>query len=428
MTMGTTSEYLESFRDQLNRYMWRTTRGRMCYTFRMEPKSKRAMTTREKVEFQRALLDQMRTRRRRSYRGKIAAELTIAPAKQNPPYIHTATKNLLDLCRQPLTESGIRRKALAYEDDRQIAYLSVKYRLDDRTEPRITASFYPLRYFLADVALARAILDGDFDDDAGFDRDALDDILEDLGEDRQGEDPDERAQEYMDEYADLLRSRDCFVSILGEEAYRTAAMASQALAQEAVLSRSRMSIQDLYYLYSASGTTVAAPLSELVTRPPIKIRLPGVPVHEGGTEKLKQEVRKALIEHRASHSLLNPLHIPVAVELLYKPPAQPGFYKDLDNTMSLVLAVFHEVFKPPTTFLPGVARSDDGLGGLFWRSPSVPCCATRCEIVEIPRHGSDAADGFLALGITSDSPGSDSVWARVSDLLYQVGDAHNLGL
>ncbi len=138
-----TSEYLKSFRGQLNRYMWRMTHGRMCCAFRMEPKSKNAMTTEEKVEFQRALLDQMRAGGKRSFRSRIAADLTITPARRNPPYIHTATKNILDLCRQPLACSGIRRKALAYEDDKQIAYLSVKYNLGD-SEPGIAASFWTL--------------------------------------------------------------------------------------------------------------------------------------------------------------------------------------------------------------------------------------------------------------------------------------------
>lgn len=124
--------------------------------------------------------------------------------------------------------------------------------------------------------------------------------------------------------------------------------------------------------------------------------------------------------YRARQSLLNPLRIPAATELLYKPPSQPGFYKDLGNIMCLVLAAFHEVLEPPTTFLPGHAGSVGSAGGLSRRSPAGPCCVTRCEIVEIPRHASDPADGFLALSITSDFPGSDSVWARVGTFLSEL--------
>lgn len=124
-----TSEYLKTLKGQLNRYNWRKLAGRTYYAFSFEPPGKNTNLI-EKIEFQRKVLRKLKESNRRAYRARIAAEIDIYPTSQTPPHIHKASRELINLFEQPLQQSGINRKGLIYLNDKQIAYLSVRYNVD----------------------------------------------------------------------------------------------------------------------------------------------------------------------------------------------------------------------------------------------------------------------------------------------------------
>ena len=148
---------------QYGRYQWRQRTGMSFYSFDSQPPQK-STRTEQKIEFQKELLKQMRDACRRSYQlsTRVAAEVYITPDSPTPPHIHTTVKKLLDLFGKPV-EKSIKRKGLVYQNDNQIAYLSIRYNLGDKG-PSIFAHFAPFRHFLLDVELADKILTSNFSD------------------------------------------------------------------------------------------------------------------------------------------------------------------------------------------------------------------------------------------------------------------------
>jgi hypothetical protein len=91
----------------------------------IEPRAKHSMHDSEKDEVQQRLLDHMQRHRHRAFRGPLALRLMIDTSHKTPSHSHTIAKNLLDLFGKPRATLRTRRRALLYEDDRQIHGLSV---------------------------------------------------------------------------------------------------------------------------------------------------------------------------------------------------------------------------------------------------------------------------------------------------------------
>ena len=147
--------YWKTPHGQYGRYQWRKRTGWSYYSFEREP-PKRSTRNPQKIDLQNEILEWVKGSGRRSYRSKIAVDISIIPAK-TPAHIHTTVKKLLDLFQKPVDGSRICRKGLIYQNDNQIAYLSVRYHTTDN-EPSIDAQFAPFRNFLLDVELADNIL------------------------------------------------------------------------------------------------------------------------------------------------------------------------------------------------------------------------------------------------------------------------------
>lgn len=432
------SEYLKIPQGQCGRYNWRKRHGCSHYLFDMEPRSKKAMKVEGKVAFQREILRQMKQLHRAAYRGRIVAELSINLASKTPPHIHTIVKNLLDNFSTPLPKSRIRRKGLIYQDDRQIVYLSVRYHIGNNRS-QILASFAPFRHFLLDLALAKDIISGEYDDYFD-DHDFLKNIgeIEDYYGDLDGED-----KIAWDSLKDLTRNKDKCIQRFGKQGYDSLIKMDQMQLQESFVKRCRLSVRDIYTLYHAAGKipkvedvvfpelkkctrNLSSHLTQWITNSPVKIQLSRIPIRENETQQFKREVRESIRRYREKYKTLEPLHIPITLEVIYKPPpVSQGFFKDLDNIMRLILPIFHEEFKPPPTFISNMNLNDisderflEKMKPLIEALPkSVKYSIAGYEIFEIPRHQSDQDNGFISVGISGGVLGIKSLWDRVNEVI-----------
>lgn len=425
----TTAEYIQTPRGQYSRYRWRGMHGYSYYIFDREPPGQGTNNT-QKADFQYEILEKMKEHKRRSYSSKIVAEIWLDPTVQNPPHIHTAMKKLLDIFESPLPESGIERKGLIYENDNQISYLSVRYHLGGK-DRGIRVKFAPFRHFVDNLKLAHDILSGrynDFINRFDFERE-----MEDIN--RYCED--HNFSEVIEEFRRHEEEKEIFLKHFSTRAYNSMHFMKKMQAQEALLSMSKLSIDDLYSVFSASEIftknnvhliEIAEIVAGWVTDSPIRMQLPSLPTEEGQRNQFKEQIREGMRAFKTHYDILEPLYIPVILEAIYKPPVtSEGFYKDLDNIIGdFILPIFHEEFRPPPThsaILSSVEYADgDPLEGMIRDIPkSVPYSVAGYEIVEIPRHPNDEENGFLVIGLSPGSYASHSLWYRIDEVIEKWG-------
>ena len=412
------SEYLKTPRGQYGRYMWRKLRGRSHYSFDEEPKSKKSMKRPQKIEFQRKLLKKLKAHKKRAYRSSIIAELSFETTAQNPPFIHSVVKNYQDLFEKPLDKS-IPWKGLVYQDDKNIFGISARYH-PGAGEPGIKASFVPFRDFLKDLDLVGEIISGEYSDYIKcYD-------FEDLMAEIQGRRRDDYDDDSLESQRDFIYDRETFVQALGEEAYNAMLLSHRISAQEHLLRGLDLSVRDLHLFYmplimeqkygrqipsSKQGLDeIPYVTSKWIANSPIRIQLPNVPLKKGDTEVFKQEVRSSLDAFHRGHPIFKPLHIPVNLNVLYKPPKAFGnFFNDLDNMMRMIVPAFNEIFEPPSTHVshvnldgikdPELYKSLKRMQERIPRSVRTSICGY--DIYKMPRSSGDDAQGYLTASFSS---------------------------
>jgi hypothetical protein len=382
------SEYLKTPEGQLSRRLWRT-HNLSLYSFDFEPKSKKGMTNSEKVVFQQELLKQIEERGRRAYRGRIVVYLSFHATNRNSPQVHTVTKNFLDLFSSPLPEAKIKRKSLVYQDDKQIAYLAVRYFIGD-DKPYISVVVKPFRDFLIDLEVIHSF---SLDEDT----------------DRHSENDDGN----WDGYNDLLKNKDRYIKIIGPEGYKGMLESYKISLQGNLLKQSMLSLRDIIVLYRGLGPSndfsipqnheignffadITNTVKKWILTFPLRIQLPQVPTKPGDTNDFKIKVRESIKSYKNQFRILSKIIIPFYMEVLYKPPCvSQGFSKDLDNIMKLITPVVYEELTPPLS-LQGY------------------------EVFELHRQKQDVSDGFLTINFTSGYHNLGTVWDRVNDAIEKL--------
>ncbi|EFK08855.1 conserved hypothetical protein [delta proteobacterium NaphS2] len=417
MTFYDKEEYLKSPRGLYGRYHWRQLRGWTNYSFDEEPKSKNSMKLPEKIQFQQKLLEKMKASRRRAYRAPIIAEMSFDTTAQNPPHIHTIVKNYQDLFEKSLDES-IKRKGLVYQNDKKIYGLSVRYHIGEK--PRIRASFSPFRDFLQDLDLVSDIISGDYSYEAG-----CHDLEEQIFE-IHGRSENDYFDDSIESLRDFIQNKDLFISAVGEKAYEAMLLSHRMSAQEQLLKGLNLGISDLYSFYmplimeqkfgrkltpsDKELEKIPGVTSDWIANSPIRIQLPNAPLVKGESDKFKQKVRESLEIFHREHPIFIPLHIPVNLNILYKPPKEPEKdYNDLDNIMRRIVPVFNEIFEPPSTYVSHINLDDirdkrlyESLKKSQDRVPkSIRTSISGYDIFKMPRDQEDESDGFLTASFTS---------------------------
>lgn len=418
MTYYDKTEYLQTPRGRYGRYMWRQLRGRSWYSFNEEPKSKNSMRRPQKIEFQQKLLGKMKADKRRAYRTPIIAEMSFKTTAKNPPHIHTVVKNYQDLFEAPLDES-ISRKGLVYLDDKKIYGLSVRYRFGD-SDPGMRVSFAPFRNFLQDLDLASHIISGDYSD--YLECYNFEEKLAEIQGRRRYDDYDDS----IESLGDFIRDKEKFVSVVGEKAYNAMLLSHRISAQEQLFKGLSLGVSDLSLFYmplimdqkfgrklspsKKKLEKIPGITSEWIANSPIRIQLPNAPLEDGDTKTFKQEVRASLAAFHQEHPIFKPLHIPVNLNILYKPPKESKTdYNDLDNIVRKIVPAFNEIFKPPSTHVSPVnldtIRDDRLYRSLKKMQEKIPKSIMKSisgyDIFKMPREPEDDSEGYLTASFSS---------------------------
>lgn len=367
----------------------------------------------DRVEFQRQILGQILAQKRRPFRRGVALELAFNTTAAAPAQAHTIAKNVLDLMATPdpslLKTSSLRRRGLLYYDDSQVEALSVSC-VHGSGEPSISIVAVPLRDFLEDLAVA-ALARLDYSDPHESHTDgAIQDALE----------------RWLEVRADeaFIRETD------GCSSYELIAASFQAAAQRAFLQSSRPTLQALAELYGApldpmwarrsrslahiskdKRAQLREPADWFFQRSRARVKLAELPHREGTANSYRSHVLGEITAFRDRLCwILDPLRIPVALEVVVKPPRPgPGVRgrHDLDNVVrDYILPRVAELFSPAKLHLQrGAPRDEAGV--------------TQYRAWRLPPNVNDEP-GYVSVGFTA-------AWPRSHCSLYgQIDQAIDL--
>jgi len=346
----------------------------------------------DELRFRQTVRQHLKQHRRQAYRGPIVLRLGFQTTDRNASHIHTLTKNFLDLLGRHANRFDTAAPPLLYSDDAQVHGLLVSCRHGEES-PRVTVESRSLSEFCDDLSLAMTI---DFDD---------------------------TAEEKIDLYGGTgSLARDDFVRILGEDAWHSEWIRRQQSAQRNVLRYHGLRVYDLAYLFRSPqpGVRNEPFLDEMSTRwaerlreSPFRITLQELPQRPGSAPQYRVHVLEQLRAFRERFSrILSPIRVPVALEVLVKPPPASRAFAthDLDNVLRryLVPGVI-ETFSPPSDFLWALDAAYPGQPTRFSeRKPPISTATglIRMEAWRIPRSAEDTSPGFISVALVSDDFGN----------------------
>lgn len=419
------SEYLET---QAGQYWKRQLRQEKTQVFQVEnhePKSKKSMSRQEKIYFQRQIVTQMKVFGRRAYRSKVVLEIDFCSQQDNPPALHTLTKNYLDLLQQPVEGSGIDRRALLLSDDRLIQVLIANYHVRlEGVGPEICIHTDTFAHFLEDIRLLNRIRHGNFSDR----RKTYVDPVWDEGNDNQREGELNRV---LDELMGWERDRAEIQAVFSPEAYNGMHHALRMHVQDLYMKMFNTNLQNLLLLvapdlWGRGGLSWQAAEMEwmrnLLITPPFMVDLAHAPVVKGDTNIFKANAETALTDFVDRHPLLFPLLTTIGVTILFTPPEKQSL--DLDNLARRIIPAVHEILRPPSDIIRTIdATTIKDFQLQDWHKQRLELLArtpeqsvTQYQIIRLPRMETDPKDGFVRLALNDGKPGG-GLWRRMSRIL-----------
>jgi hypothetical protein len=406
-------EYIETAHGQSRMQTYRQ-RRRFRFAIDQAPQSKNIRGV-DAVAFQRALIEAMTRQRRGSYRGPVLLQLRFYNRSAAPPSIYHLSKNYLDLLETPRPGSGVSKRHLLYNNDRQVKGLVVTYDLTPHPSsngPRIEIEAEPFRDFFADAALVQRIRENDFQ------RKDIGDSWSHYGNEfRDGPFREEQIDEGgdLESLLELSRNESSWVRTLGRAGYEAHKLTLRIHCQDGHLRRTdRFICQGLLSLYGdsiGSRGSVAEALGELRKNlrdlrfaPPFVLDLHHAPRKGGDTDAFRSAVRASLDGYKQSNQWLCPLSTLLDVTVVMVPPEGGG--KDLDNLARLILPAVHEILEPPSDLIRtlNINNVPEDIRGWYLERlsalPKQPQYSIRqFRAFELPRYPNDSKEGFVRLAI-----------------------------
>lgn len=415
----TTGEYLDTPEGKLGRYQWRFRRRVRLEISHIEPRGKNASDA-DQLAFQKQVLEQLTKLRRRAFRGPTVLKMSLNTTNRTPSHVQTITKNLLDLLSQPWGALGTSRRGLLYMDDGQVQALSVSCR-HGQLKPRIAITAMPLRFFLADLDLAMHARTELASEDDTQPHAYNDDAFEDL--------------------RNLVRNAKIERKHFGQETYNAILDFRRHQAQKQLLGGSRISLAALGYLFKVVGVQLSkkdSVLDDLYTAwesmfrsTPLRILLAELPQQKGSSNLYRHQVEEKFREFQDEFSwIVTPLRIPVALEVVIKPPplSRTRGVHDLDNILrDYIIPKTVDVLQPPSDLLWTI-----NLDALKKRNPQIyndwkrrkkrlPASTrvgvTRYEVWKLPRANNDQSRGFVSVAVVADMPPVDDILDRIDETI-----------
>ncbi len=247
----------------------------------------------------------------------------------------------------------------------------------------------------------------------------------------------------VEELVRLLKAKREWTDLFGTDTYLSILQHARSKAQERLLGYGAWSIWELSALLdgwssvSSVSNGVAGWIVENVESQmagtPMRIHLDELPQQPGSSKAYRKAAEEAVQRLREQYSwILKPLLIPVAVEVVVKPPPPErarGLH-DLDNVVdSYVVPQVVGVLSPPTS----VACTVD-LDALERKMPELhkrwsECQQTmprttmvgltRFDVWRLPRRPPDESNGFVVVAVVRDDSGMNGLFRRIDDVIDQ---------
>lgn len=417
------TEYIETIEGQANERFKRSMKV-IVLSIPQEPKSKTSIATAEKVFFRAEVKKQLDSFKRKAYSGPIILEIDFYTTKDNPPALHTLTKNYLDLLHKEMKEvDGL--KELLFKDDNQIKILIANYHLSisEKQGPEIRISSYSLSSFIEDIELADRILTNRFSDKDSYRHQRF---IHELERDTNLE----SISDYKESLANLEKDSAKTVAKFGQSFYDLHRHFHIRRIQESYLTKNEIGIRDLISIFQHVFSYNKKYSSEEsfkaiwnITRGYIFftsefINLGNAPVQEGDTKLFKELVQDQLVEFKKKHNILFPLLQPINITITFIPPEHN--IPDLDNLARSIIPFVHNIFQPPAT--PALANDNKYLTQLLKKETTFiqrfpPHSITGYQLLHIPRKEGDPKNGKIDFFISDGLELKSNLWRMVNKVI-----------
>jgi hypothetical protein len=375
-----------------------------------EPQSKKMREADRKL-FQQNVLRAMEDMQQTPPVGDIALRIDLSTSAKNPPQAHTIAKNYLDLLARPLPGVADDLGSILYDDDRRVRALCVTCMHGLGGPPtRIEArTMESMREDLETATAASQALD---------------------------ESPNNYMQsEYDDDsiarFKEVLAGDDPLLSEFNGEDREAYIAMHQWSAQKVMLRRSKAAPQHLWWLYAPSEDLLGI-WTKLISKQALRLQMGELPVVAGSSAAFKQNIGNAIAAFKTRWDwLINPLRIPVGLQLIVKPAhnTPENALHDLDNIVrnyliAPIVTAFDTVTNDRFTFdMERLKRLDPSLHAIFSQGPPK---GTRNGVTHYEAWRLDPAklgeSGFVSVALVPGAGHDSDVFEEIDERVKRWSD------
>jgi hypothetical protein len=234
-----------------------------------------------------------------------------------------------------------------------------------------------------------------------------------------------------DAFNTTLRDGAKLRALVGDDAYEAMLFYDRQRAQEHLLGLGAVTPFDLAIMYRTPDLWEG-----VFTTTPIRVTLSELPQTNGSSKIWRAEIEEKLRSFQEQFGrLINPLVVPVALEVVVKPPHRRRGLHDLDNVLrSYLIPSVLGILNPPSDFAftfdhPAVKRVRDTelvLAGSTMRLPRPPASTriglTRYEAWRLP-PAAENSKGFVSVAIVADMSGHGDMLGQIEDAMDDWAEA-----
>jgi len=380
----------------------------------MEPKSKKGINEKDKQLFQYHVYNQMVESNRRAFRSPVIMKIDFYSTINNPPHIHTLTKNYLDLLSTPLEQKKIKRKNLLFKDDRQVEVLIVNHHIEERyNKPSIQIEIMRYSNFIKDLKLINQIQRNDFNCDAENSNFDMDELLE-----KHNDKVFTNWEQSLETYYDM---KDFYKQHVEESNHRNFEDIHLYHAQRSFLTEIEFNIINLVDFYFNESIELPRGFDDfefdhrkhwfsLGGKSGFSgINIQDLPTAKGETKVFKNEIDNILQNFSKNFSFMSPLLINLSLLILYIPPKNIDI--DLDNLARRIVPQINKRLQPAGKYF---FRDYEEQGN---RANTV----TEYQVIRIPRQENDSKEGAVRIMLYPKSP-FKNIWDDAQSLIFDWYD------
>jgi hypothetical protein len=238
----------------------------------------------------------------------------------------------------------------------------------------------------------------------------------------------------IDRVADLRRDEAQIRSKFSDAAYESLLWMAQRDAQEQLLGLKTLKPHDLAWMYRAQGHEISAMWERIFfAESPLRITLSKLPQEQGASTLWKQEIEEKLREFQTKWGrIVDPLLVPIALEVVVKPPppSRERNLHDLDNVLrNYLIPRVVEILNPVSHFAFTFDESTMGqVAPALLANPrysrwkanrSMPPASsragiTRYEVWRLP-PAEEGGVGVVSLAVVADMTGLVDTFRQIDD-------------